>query len=288
MKTWKSLFIIIAVSACKGDQDYETTAASSSNSLLKFDGKSSYQLEFGDLKREDLVLSFIQQDEIRTMDLKELSVGTATELTETSYYPRYVVQVISGDLSCVSGSIPFSDSMPLDCKDSSKTPEGDKPEGQTTGQTPSSGSTLGSCSIGNSPATIDGAKYDLDVTDGELVVQLSEDSALGSSPRLLNRNYKFKDSSGMFQSGVVVAGTKKTGSLGVQSSGEEYIVFFQDTLASVSYKIGTFSKRGSDIVSGTGNQTIYRVNFEAGVCMAKFKVGSGFLSGGAGYLVIGK
>jgi hypothetical protein len=271
----------MALTACKGSNDNDSKATSNSTGTLKFDGRSAYRLFFRDMEKDDLVLSFVQQDEVRSMELDRLNVGTATDLSETDYFPRFVVRVQSGSIECISGPIPFSDSMQLECKDSSNKTEEDRTAGGAN--TPSS--EIGSCATGNNPSTIQGAKYNVERTDGELRLVFQNDLTNEPNPTLRSPYMKFEGEPGIYRENLVVGGIAKVGSLSVQKSEDDYIVIFGDT--NTSYKIGTFSKT-QDIISGNGKDAIYRVKFESNVCMATFKSSDGSLSGGAGYLVIGK
>jgi hypothetical protein len=287
MKTWKLLMILVAFGACKGSNDNELTATSKSNGVLKFDGKSAYKLEYGDQVKDDLVLRFIQQDEVRPMELKQLSDSSPTDLTDTNYFPRFIVQVKSGGVVCNSGPIPFSDAMQLECSDSSKTGGEETTEGGTNSQTQNGSNTLGSCSSGNSPATLAGAKFDLDRKDGELRLVFVNALADDKIPRMRSPWQKFDSSVTIFSESFVANGSLKFGDLVVRKMSADYQVFFIEEDTDTEYPVGNFTTN-KDKVSGDGSDSIYRVNLKSNVCLATYKNGSGSLSAGNGYLVIGK
>lgn len=282
MKKLNMIFISLAFVSCRGSNDSEIKAGStsSSNATLSFDGKSAYKLTYGDIDIADPKVSFVQQEETRSMQIKDLSDSGATELSESDYFPRFVVTAESGTLTCTSAAIAFSDRMDLDCRDSSAA--------STTDTTAAKNTETATCATGNSPATIDGAKYEIATSDGQLQVGLSATPTSNGGGNLNNRYLKFKDSGGIFAGGFVVGGVKVTGTLDASNIGDNYTVYFSTDSQDVSYKIGTFSKAAGDVVSGTGNNTIYRVNFEPNVCVAKFKSDAGMLSNGAGYIVLSK
>ncbi|MEI8026573.1 MAG: hypothetical protein WCI18_09510 [Pseudomonadota bacterium] len=289
MKKLKLMFISLAFVNCSGAKDSEIKAGStsSSNAKLIFDGKSAYKLAYGDKEMDDVKVSFVPQEETRSMQVKDLSDSGATELSESDYFPRFIVTAESGTLTCTSGAIAFMDSMELACSDSSAATTTDNAATNSATTTTKSTETA-ICATGNNPSNIDGAKYEIATSDGQLHVGLSAKPTSNGGGNLNNRYLKFKDSGGMFAGGFVVGGVKVTGTLDASNIGDNYTVYFSTDSQNVSYKIGTFSKVAADVVSGTGNDTIYRVNFAPNVCVAKFKSAAGLLSNGAGYIIVSK
>ncbi len=285
MKTLNLLFITLAFINCYGAKDNEikSGSTSTSNATLSFDGKSAYKLVYADKDIVDVKVTFAQQDEVRSMQLNALSDSSATELSESDYYPRFLVTAESGNLTCTSTPIAFSDSMALACRDSSSASTKD-----TVAPSSAKSTETSTCANGNSPSTIDGVKYEIATSDGELQVSLAAAPTSNTTGNLNNRFLRFSDSSGVFGGGFVAGGVKVTGTLNASKLGDNYTVFFSTDSASVSYKIGTFSKVASDVVSGTGSDTIYRVHLAPNVCAAKFKSDKGLLSSGAGYIVLSK
>ncbi len=282
MKKLNLMLVSLAFVNCYGAKDSEikTGSSSSSNATLSFDGTSAYKLVYGDKAFEDVKVSFVQQEETRSMQINDLSDSGATELSESDYFPRFLVTAETGTVTCSSGAIAFSDRMELVCRDSSAA--------RPTDTTVSESSESLTCVTGNNPSTIDGAKYDIATSDGQLHVSVSGTPTSSVGGNLNNRYLRFKDSGGIFAGGFIVGGSKVTGTLGASRIGDNYTVNFLTDNQNVSYKIGTFSKVAADIVSGSGNDTIYRVNLAHNVCVAKFKSDAGFLSNGAGYIVLSK
>ena len=111
MKSLNLILITLGFINCYGAKDNEikSGATSTSNATLSFDGKSAYKLVYADKDMVDVKVTFTQQDEVRSMQLNALSDSSATELSESDYYPRFLVTAQSGNVTCSSAPIGFSD-----------------------------------------------------------------------------------------------------------------------------------------------------------------------------------